>query len=149
MPMTGTERTETLAEMARGYHELTELLDSLDSSDLERPNTVGHWSGKDVLSHIAAWEVEATRFVGTHNAGTDEPLIDESQFDAFNEENVSRTRDWTLAQVRAYVESAHLDFVNACRNSPTVTPGFATGLSSHHYDEHMGQFRGMRSKSGT
>lgn len=90
MPMTDTERSETLAEMARGHRELTELLDNLDPSDLERPNAVGHWSGKDVLSHIAAWEAEATRFVGARDAGSDESLIDESQFDAFNEENVAK-----------------------------------------------------------
>lgn len=147
MPMTAEERSETLAEMARGHRELTELLDSIAPSDLERPNTVGHWSGKDVLSHIAAWEVEATRFVGARDAGNDESLIDESQFDAFNEENVTKTRDWTLDQVRAYFESAHLDFVNICRTSPTVSAGFATGLSSHHYEEHMDQFRGMKASS--
>lgn len=145
--MTDEERAQTLAEIERGHHELTELLDSIDAADLERPNTVGQWSGKDVLSHIAAWEIEGARVIAARDAGSDETLIDESQYDAFNEEHAARTRDWTLDQVRAYFESVHIDFVNTCRMSPIVTPRFATGLSSHHYEEHMDQFRGMQAGS--
>lgn len=145
MPMTEQERSDARAQIERGHRELTAVLDELDAAAMERPGALGHWSGKDILSHIAAWEVEGTRFITARDAGSDESLIGQSQFDAFNEENVARTCDWTLDQVRAYFESAHRDYVNACRRSQTVTARFATGLSSHHYEEHIDQFRSLRS----
>lgn len=145
MPLAENERAETLAEMERGYTALTGVLDSLSPSDLERPDTVGHWSGKDVLAHIASWEVEATRYITARDANIDEPFVAEEQFDAFNEDNAAKTRDWTLDQVRAFYESAHRDFVETCRTSTTITSRFALGLTNHHYEEHIDQFRGMKS----
>lgn len=143
--MSDTERTETIAEIERGYQKFIELLDSLSQEDMQRPNTVGYWNGKDLLSHIAAWEVEASRHVMARDASEDDSIPKRSDFDRWNEEQVSKTRDWTVDQVRAYLESTHHDFIELVKVSPTITPGFATGLTSHHYEEHTEQFRSMKS----
>lgn len=145
MPMTAEERAAALAEIESGYRELVEVLDSLSVDDMERPGTVGHWSGKDVLSHIAAWDIEGLRHMLARDAGDDDSIPDQSQYDQWNEEQVSKTRDWTLDQVRAYFERAHQDFVEAVTTSPTVRASFAVGLSGHHYGEHINQFRAMKS----
>ena len=145
MPMSDSERVKVLIQIDRGYQELVEVLDSLSDDDMERPSTVGHWNGKDLLSHIAAWEVEGSRHVMARDAGEEDSIPDGSEFDRWNEEQVSKTREWTVEQIRAYLESTHHDFVEIVRVSPTITPGFATGLTSHHYEEHIDQFRSIKS----
>lgn len=147
MPMTDAERQNVLTEIERGHHDLVSVLDSLTDEEMLRPNTVGHWSGKDVLAHLAGWLAEGSRHIAAREAGQTDSIPAESEFDAFNEEQVAKTRDWTLDQVRAYFESVHLDFVRLVESSPVMTPGFATGLSSHHYHEHLDQFRSMKTSA--
>jgi hypothetical protein len=145
MGMTDTERIDVLAEIERSYVELRAVLDSLSLDDMQRPATVGHWDGKDVLSHIAAWLVEGTRHINARDAGEDDAIPPHSEFDAWNELQVMKTRDWTVEQVRSFFESAYREYVQIVSTSKTVSPGFATGLSSHHFGEHIDQFRAMRS----
>lgn len=143
--MNDEDRAAALEEIERGYRELGAVLDSLSADDMLRPNTVGHWNGKDVLAHLAAWDIEGARHVNARDAGEEDSIPDASDFDAWNEEQVSKTRDMSLDQVRAYFEAAHRDFVQVVRTSASITPGFAIGLSSHHYGEHIDQFRSMKS----
>jgi hypothetical protein len=145
MGMNDTERNAVLAEIDRAYIELSAALDRLDLEDMQRPGTVGHWDGKDVLSHIAAWLAEGTRHIKARDAGEDDAIPPQSEFDAWNERQVKKTRDWSVKQVRAFFESAYRDYVQVVSTSDTVSPGFATGLSSHHFEEHIDQFLGMRS----
>ena len=145
MGMNDTERKEVLAEIERGYQELCAVLDNLSLEDMQRPGTVGHWNGKDVLSHIAAWLVEGTRHIDAREAGEDDAIPPLSEFDEWNERQVEKTRDWAVEQVRTWFESAWRDYFQVVSTSKTVSPGFATGLSSHHFEEHIDQFRGMRS----
>lgn len=147
--MNDEERAAALEEIDQVYRELTGVLDSLSEDEILRPNTVGHWNGKDVLAHLAAWDVEGARHVNARDAGREDSIPDEADFDAWNEEQVSKTRDMTVDQVRAYFEAAHRDFVQVVSTSATVTPGFATGVSSHHYVEHIDQFRSMKSAATT
>ena len=145
MGMNDTEREEVLAEIERGYQELCAVLDSLRPEDLQRPGSVGHWDGKDVLSHIAAWLVEGARHINARDADEDDAIPPQSEFDEWNERQVTKTRDWAVEQVRACFESAWRDYVQVVSTSKTVSPGFATGLNSHHFEEHIDRFRGMRS----
>jgi hypothetical protein len=145
MSMSNAERDVALAEIETGYRQFVEVLDGLSVEDMERPGTVGHWSGKDLLSHLAAWNVEASRHILARDSGADDSMPAESEFDEWNEREIAKTRDWTVDQVRSYFDRAHQDFVQTVQGSPTVTSRFATGMSRDHYGEHIDQFGGMKS----
>jgi hypothetical protein len=145
MSMTDSERNDVLAEIDAAYLRLTAVLDSLSSEEMQRPDTVGSWSGKDLLSHIAGWEVEGARYLNAINAGQEAVIPGNDEYDAWNELQVAKTRDWTVDQVRTWFEGAHQDFVHVVRTSGSVWRSIATGLSSHHFDEHIGQFRSIQS----
>lgn len=144
MAMSDDDRKRTLDEIDHGFNELNAVLATLNDDDFNRPNTVGHWSGKDLLSHIAAWEIEGARHIAAIDAGDDDSIPPQEEFDAWNESQVQKTRDWTVQQVQALFESAHRDFVQAVATSPSISSGLATGLTSHHYGEHIEQFRQLR-----
>ena len=147
MSITDAERQAALKELERGYFELTSVLDSLSEADMLRPDTVGHWNGRDVLSHIAAWEVEGRRHMNALDEGEVDSFPDPSEFDSWNEQQVIKTREWSVDQVRAFFESAHQEFILMVKSSGKVSPGFATGLTSHHYEEHINQFRAMQTSA--
>lgn len=41
----------------------------LSGEQIERPNTVGSWSGRDVMLHIANWEEEAMQAIRDLDSG--------------------------------------------------------------------------------
>jgi len=145
MSMTDSERDDVLADIDAAYHRLTAVLDTLNAEEMQRPNTVGTWSGNDLLSHMAAWEVEGARYLNAISAGQEAVIPGNDEYDAWNEQQVAKTRDWTVDQVRTLFDSAHRDFVHVVRTSDSVWRSIAIGLSSHHFEEHIDQFRSMRS----
>ena len=146
MPMTDQERTTAIEEINEAYTELAGVLDSLTENEMLRPGIAGHWNGRDLLSHLAAWDIKGARHITARDAGQESSIPPEREFDDWNEQQVSKTRDWTIDQVRAYFDEAHQEFVQLVRTSPTITPCFATGLTAHHYREHIDQFRNMKSQ---
>ena len=54
--MTPDERDFVLADVEASWIAYQALLDGISETDLARPMTVGVWSGKDVVAHIATWE---------------------------------------------------------------------------------------------
>jgi hypothetical protein len=55
MPMSIDERLDMLQKASRAWLELTRLLDRIPEAAMNQPGTVGDWSGRDLLVHIASW----------------------------------------------------------------------------------------------
>lgn len=144
MTMTDAERTTAIEEIKQAHTDLTGVLDDLNEGDMLRPNTVGHWNGKDVLAHLAAWNIEAARHINARDLGEEDSMPGEPEFDDWNEEQVSKSRNMTVDQVRAYFDAAHNEFTGLVRTSATMTPRLATGMTAGHYAEHIDQFRAMK-----
>src|SRR5215207_11332035 len=93
-----TTLSDALAELGRTRAELLAAISGLDEAALDRKGTVGNWSIKNVLAHIAAWEawvveaLPARMTTGTTPRDFQQRAEDE---DRFNAEEVAEREELT------------------------------------------------------
>ena len=92
---------EILQELASARATLLDTIAGLDESDLDHKNTIGEWSIKNVLAHIAAWEawvVQAlpTRLTTGKTPGDFYARIEDE--DRFNAEEVAEREELTPSE---------------------------------------------------
>ena len=108
-----------LLERARGAHgALASALEGLTEESAARVGVNPQWSVKDVLAHIAAWEVEGVRrFAETRAGGTPAPL-DKAAIDGFNAAAVEERRAKSFGELREEYEEAHRGITGALEGLP-------------------------------
>jgi hypothetical protein len=111
--------------------------DALDDATVDRQNTVGTWSARDVMVHIANWEEETCRQVRALDAGQPLPrtYTSDAELDAWNDEHVAPWHSVELAEARANVLRCHLDLLALVLASPSVQPGWVLGNYGGHLDD--------------
>lgn len=55
------DRQETIARFKKEHEKVKKLVSSLSEEQVLKPNTLGEWSVKDMVSHLAAWNWEEVR----------------------------------------------------------------------------------------
>ena len=109
---------------------LEQNLSLLTRENLLQPAVVGEWSLKDVLAHLADWEIHMLVWMEAARHGDPVAEIDPGltwkQFDEFNQRIYARHRDQTLEVVLAYFHESHLQFMQMVASMPEeemLTPG--------------------------
>ena len=117
------------------------------------PGAVGHWSVRDVLTHVTTWEEEALKALPL--ILNDKPLPRYGGIDAFNAREQERKRSLSLEQVRKELAATHQNLIAFLEKAPDSA--FATGGrflrrlrldTYHHYREHATQIMAWRTKRG-
>ena len=110
---------------------------ALSDEQLERPNTIGHWSGRDVMLHVATWEAAATRAIHDLNAGLplDPIFATDADVDAWNDQQLAPLRSFTLADAKRFFEETHQTLVDTIRSSPNVYPEMVMSSYLYHLDD--------------
>lgn len=144
-----------IEKIQRSRQELIKLLDSLPQTLVEIPAQVGHWSIKDALGHITAWEEACLIPLAglVHARPWDVSKIPDH--DAWNAVQVEKRQVMTLqdvvnemAQVRQELLQAVNDFPPARINEELLMPwgeetslaGMISGLAWHE-QEHTKEIR--------
>lgn len=147
------ERDAVIADVAQAWAEYQQLVDSIALPDLERPNTVGTWSGRDVVTHIANWEEHCSSRIRRWDAGEPKTWIDEfdiedmARWDVWNEEYVSRFRALPFDEVRVYAQAVHAELMELAAASPMVTATNLRAMNSGHYEVHLKDLRRLYSET--
>ncbi len=58
-------------ELRQSHARMTETIEGLSEEELTRKSTIGSWSARDVLLHIAIWNGEALKALAIWRAGYD------------------------------------------------------------------------------
>jgi Mycothiol maleylpyruvate isomerase N-terminal domain len=133
--------TVTQGELAEQAHTIWSAIRAaafaLSDEQIDRPNTVGSWSGRDVMVHVANWEEAATQAIRDLDAGKPlDPVYDsDADLDAWNEAHVAPYRTLSLAEAKHYFEQAHGTFVATIRSSPNVYPRLVLSSYLYHLDD--------------
>jgi len=104
-----------LLEVIRSEREnLETLLEGLPEPKLVTPEAEAHWSVKDILAHIAAWERVGTDIITAARDG--KPLSDEiptifDDINQFNAQVYQQNAEASLAKVRDEYTEAHNSFM--------------------------------------
>jgi hypothetical protein len=139
MSTDGPGRDESLQLISAAYRDFLALLDSIPEADMLEPNTVGSWSGKDVVADIAGWERAVLRVIEARDRGWlgySPPAEADGTWDRFNQSNVDPTRDWSLDEVKAHFAKTHHTLMRVATNSEHTTWASVVRLTKTHYEEH-------------
>jgi uncharacterized protein (TIGR03083 family) len=153
-------RNDSLDELERTRAELLAAIAGLDEAALDRKGTIGDWSIKNVLAHIAAWEawvaqaLPARMATGITPADFRQRAEDE---DRFNAEEVAEREELTpdeqlmelertRAELLSFVHS--LDADTLARKQPWDTwegtlPEYLVESLSDHEAEHVEALRAV------
>jgi hypothetical protein len=140
----GQERS--LEVIATGFQEFLELVDSISEEEMLEPETVGSWSGKDVIADITGWERIVKEYIQAKDQGWLgylPPAEPDGTWDQFNQSNVDPTRDWSLAEVIAQFEKTHHEFMRIAAASKHTNWPPVVRITKTHYEEHHEDLRGI------
>lgn len=152
MSVSDDERRAHLQEIDVAYQEWLALIAGIPEPAMLTPNTVGTWSGKDVVADVTGWEAEILRVIRELDAGRaaqGQPAEDDGTWDRFNQSNVDPTRDWTLAEVVADSQRVHGELMETAAASPNTPWRSVVRLTKTHYEEHYDDLRGIPAQVGT
>lgn len=96
-----------------GHRKMAEVISRLDNKQKTEENVVGNWTVKDILAHLSAWAIEATKEVDRvlqNNPTWPSLYFKEKGENDFNQREVLKRRKWSLDKVmREWKESFQLE----------------------------------------
>ena len=153
--MTDQEAPRTLRELIerteRQWRAWVDAVEGIPDERLAEP-MVGHWTGKDLLGHVAFWEEwvigECQRILaGEPNTADD--------LDPMNQAQVDDSKHASVAEQKRYRDEAHARLMAFLDTVPEETPLFPRLVKALewetylHYDEHAAEIRAWRQAHGT
>lgn len=142
MTITQQERLSILQEISAGWLDLNKAIRSLSDADLLRPNTVGQWSGKDLLGHITFWERHSLDTIKAVEAGRQPEAIDD--FETANLIAAQEMSHYSLDEIRTRFEETHNALMQALETTPMLTRDGAEGSTFGHYAEHLADLKAIK-----
>lgn len=152
MAVSEEERQEAIQHASKGWDELQAIIASLTAADLERPDTVGFWSGRDVIAHIGNWEEHGIWLLEQWESGRERlytyefDQTDMALWDAWNEKQVSPYRELALGEVFAYADRTHARLMAVAATSPEIDEPTLRGFTWGHYEAHYNDLRQLTSQ---
>lgn len=121
------------------------LASRVNAARAEEPGVCGHWSVKEIVAHMAAWDWEGERhFRELHVAGAENRSYD---VDAFNaaavEERRGQTWEETLDELRRANMTFAASLATVSAGDREADPRYLSWLRAitGHYEQHTAQVR--------
>jgi uncharacterized damage-inducible protein DinB len=95
-----------------GHQTVLRAIDGLPDSAWETPGVCGYWSTKQILAHLSSYECALVEILSTFLDGGATPTFDEFRSSRrFNDDQVDRRKDLSVAEVLAEYTQAHANVV--------------------------------------
>jgi hypothetical protein len=145
MSTTTEGRTAMLNVVSAAWNKLQSLIDSIPDTALEKPSTIGIWSGRDMVGHLAAWEEIGIRIVREMDErGEFTRLgINRDTVDAFNEEMMIPYRAMSTPEVRQALVDTHTALIRLAEASRADIDEIVIDVTRDHYEKHIPNLRGI------
>ncbi len=138
-----------------GFRALVAAVDGLDEAAMSR-RFYGEWNAKDILAHIAGWQVLMTAAMERMARG-ERPTpegVDYSDADAWNARFAAAMKPQSAGTIVAALRQSHANFVRAARAIPEDRYGegktinrLLEGSGSGHYQEHLPALKDLRNSA--
>ena len=137
--------TKSRDKLSSVSSEFLEVVKNLDPNDSEQPGVCGHWSPKDVVSHIIGWERETVKQFDLFLKGT--PTNIKYDIDSFNQNSVESRKHLSWNDVIEELTSAQRELRQI--NDTIVEENIMTekrfllwaNTLIRHYRHHMSQLK--------
>ncbi len=146
------KKERTLERLEREWQALINTWEGLPEDVLLQPGAVGHWSVRDVMSHIATWNEEALKALPLILEGR--PLPRYMGIDAFNAREQEHKQHLSLEQVKRDLLVTYnklTDYLQKVPENAFGNPRFTKRLrldTIGHYREHAAQIVAWKSEQG-
>ena len=140
---------DLLQKMARNWLELRRAIDVLSESQMTRTGTVGEWSVKDTLAHIAAWDRVNIERIEAVGRGEPRREFTVDQIEELNRAAVEEAAEYELQDILEDLDETHQELMALLEESPAVSLKAMRKAAWEHYSEHAAEFRAIgRSSNG-
>lgn len=113
--MSENEKVVLINRLDENHSIIQKVIDGIDLKTFVYPDT--NWCVRDILAHISTWDRQVTSSLVAYNDGK-EYFIQDLDEDAYNQREVSRSRDKSNNQILAEWEAARTAFIEAIRDIP-------------------------------
>ncbi len=145
VPLSDEEREELLSTMDASHQAFLALVESIDPADLLKANSVGIWSGKDLIAHLGHWQqaaIDLTRELEQDRPGK-WPGEDGNNINEWNEARVEAMSDQDLDEIQAYQQGRYAELRELIRTSAFATRSAGIGATEFHYGLHLEDFESL------
>ena len=107
--------------LSYGHQTVTEAIEGLNAAEWEQPGVCGHWSVKEIIAHLASYEVVLVEILQTIlEPETAAPLLEKllTGYESFNDEQVLLRQAMTAAEQWDEYELAHQKVMDLLRQVP-------------------------------
>ncbi|MAU01845.1 MAG: hypothetical protein CL608_32310 [Anaerolineaceae bacterium] len=104
-----------------GHQTVAEAVEGLNESEWEQAGVCGHWSVKEIIAHLASYEVVLVEILQTIlEPGTATPQLEQllTGYETFNDEQVLRRQAMTAAEQWHEYETAQQQVMVLLRQVP-------------------------------
>ena len=142
-------REETLSAVSMSWQELKSAIAQVPEDSLDERSVGGPWSVKDLIGHVATWEMEALQALRCY--------LDDDDFDAltawpedldgFNARQVESKRETCLDQLRLELDDTHsrtFELISGLSEADFERSEVSERIridTYYHYEDHAGQIR--------
>lgn len=135
-------KDEALRRAAETRAELEAVAQRIPPGRMEEPNAVGDWSPRDVLGHVATWDLQDTLIIIRLQNGGSLPTYPSD----FNEREVEQQRKLTMDEVWELFARNHrgaMEFLRDLPESALQHPDVLRMVTEHvdHYRQHADDLR--------
>jgi hypothetical protein len=152
--MTEQESPQTMSDLLgrteRQWQAWVDAVAGIPDERLAEP-MAGHWTGKDLLGHVAFWEdwvIGECQRILAGESNTDEDM------DPMNQSQVEERKNASVAEQKRYRDDAHARLMAFLGTIPADTPLLPQLVKAlewetyAHYDEHAADVRAWRETAG-
>jgi len=101
-----------------GHRSFMRAIRAIDKADQNKSGLCGYWSAKDVIAHLASYEIMMGEVLGTFKGQETTPTYDRFQAGNFNDAEVEIRKSKTYAQVLDEYKSAREIVGEAIKSIP-------------------------------
>jgi hypothetical protein len=127
---------QIFAKIDAWWSEWLRALEAVDDAEKLTPGVCEAWSVKDMMTHLAVWDLHAAEIAEQQARGQDGP---EDDVQTINNETSARDAGMTLEQARTRMDDAHAEMLSRLRALDALEPEWVADDTYGHYPEHVDQ----------
>lgn len=140
---------EMLLRIAAAWRDWLLAIEGLPEDRVDEPSACGHWSVKDLVPHMALWDLQAIEKVDRHLAGLP---ARETDFQRMNDDWARMGRPGIYGLQLIEMHDVHRRLTHAVRDladhESGIDPETIAVDTWDHYPEHTAQVRAWRATAG-
>lgn len=144
MTVTLQERLKLLQDVSKSWLELMRSLRGLTDDQIEKPATIGDWSVKQVMGHIAFWDRHLIDEIRAREAGEEIPEDSDDEPHGVNRLRATEDADRGISAVKVEMDSTHQKLMDLLETTPVISADLIRYDTYEHYPEHTAAIRAWR-----